>query len=300
VIELVDSDAPLVVSESKPKAKKGKKRPSDFEIVRTILQRTHERKLQWLLKDMGEDKDVLVLCSKDENEFTYGSPDIAVGIFEFTDPELKDLVYGYLNKMHGIGDECTRQRVVNIKDQISELSKTKGETIDVEVESNAAGSVWTTKTDINGGVKTSYFTKAIDSLFHMQMVGYWCRVYRPLLTTEDPNHRYYEYRHTDDRTGSIITIPPADDAEHNLNQTYPHGFRAMVTKGLDVIVDKPLVEFPYPVIKEELIVFQNESVSCQIAHRIIAEGWRMVLLRPNAVFFPTLSTPISSIGQHSL
>jgi hypothetical protein len=299
-VDDVDSVVALDNTESKPKPKKGKKRPSDFEIVRTILTRTHERKLQWLLKDMGEHEDILFLCSRNEEEFTYGSPEISIAIFEFTDPDLHAMVFDCLGMMHGIKDAPKRQRTINLRDQISELSKTKGVSLDVEVESNEAGSVWVTKTDIAGKDRTTYFSLAIDSLFHMQTVKHWCDLYRPLLATEDPSHLYYDYTHSDTNTGRILTLPANADKDHPLAKMYPYGFRTMVTRGLDVVVNKFLLDIPFPILKEEIVVFQNESASCQIAHRIISEGWRMILVRPNAVLFPSLGTTLPVVGHHSL
>jgi hypothetical protein len=296
-----DSESPVPVSESAPKKKKAKKRPSDFEIMRTIITRTHERKLPFLFKNMGEDPDILFMCSGQEDDFSYGSPDLAVAVFEITDPELSTVINTFLNKLHGLSEDHGNQCIINMRDQISELAKTKGESIDVEVESNGIGSVWTTKTDTNGKERTLYYSKVVESLFHVQMVRSWCKDYRPLLTTEDPAHLYYPYRHPDSPTGSIVRLPPHSDPNHPLVALYPNGFRTMATKGLDVITDSFLNEFPYPIVSEDLIVFNDHaSVAVKIAHRIIAEGWRMVLLRPNAVYFPTLSTVIPLNGNHSL
>lgn len=299
VIEDVE-EAPVEKVKVKAKSKpKEKKRPSDFEITRTILQRTHERKLPYLLKDMGEDSDIWFFCSKDEGEFTYGSPDITIGIFEFTDPELITIIDGTMSKLYGLNRDLTQQRIINVRDQISELSKTKGESIDVEVAENEYGSAWVTKTNIREQEQTVYYSKGLDSLFHMQVVKHWCKIYRPLLTTQDPAHLYYEYRHPEGVTASILALP-IEDENHPLAKIYPHGLRTMVTRGLDVILDKFLEDLPYPVLKEEVIVFQDQSTAVQIAHRILAQGWQMILLRPNAMFFPTVDTVIPLNGNHSL
>lgn len=302
--EVVLIDKPVkaikVKSEAEPKKKKEKKRPSDFEIIRTIFQRTHERKLPFLLKNIGEDPDIFFLCSKDESEFTYGSPDITIAIFEILDDDLKIMADNFVNKLYGLQNHSDNQLIINIRDQISELAKTKGENIEVEVETDSFGSSWTIKKDINGKERTQYFSKAIESLFHVQLVKDWCRSYRPLLTTNDPINLYYPYKHPDGETASIMTLPAPDDGAHPLKILYPYGFRTMVTRGIDVILNKLLEEFPYPIINEEMIVFQDQAAACQIAHRITAEGWRMVLLRPNAVFFPTLDIPLSLTGNHSL
>lgn len=286
--------------ESEPKKKKGKKRPSDFEIVRTILQRTHERKLPHLIKNMGEDPDILFLCSEDEEGFTYGSPDLAVAIFEFTDPELKIAVETCLSKLYGLQTPHDYQCTINIRDQISELAKTKGDVMDVPVETDDCGSHWCIKRDVRGQERTLYYAKAIDSLFHMQMVKSWCQSYRPLLTTDDHQHLYYPYQHPAGKTASVVTFPPVPNTNHPLSALYPHGFRTMMTRGLDVVIDKFLEDFPYPVVSEDIIIFQDQATACQMAHRIVAEGWRMVLVRPNAIFFPTLDIPIPFTGQYSL
>lgn len=302
--EVVLVDKPIKIikakSEDEPKKKKERKRPSDFEIVRTIFQRTHERKLPFLLKNIGEDPDIFFLCSKDESEFTYGSPDITIAIFEILDSDLKLMADNFVNKLYGLQNHSDNQLIINIRDQISELAKTKGEKIEVEVETDSFGSSWTIKKDINGKERTQYFSKAIESLFHVQLVKDWCRSYRPLLTTNDPVNLYYPYKHPDGETASIMTLPAPDNSAHPLKTLYPYGFRTMVTRGIDVVLNKLLEEFPYPIINEEMVVFQDQAAACQIAHRIIAEGWRMVLIRPNAVFFPTLDIPLSLTGNHSL
>jgi hypothetical protein len=296
---LIDGVAEPVVVDTKTKKKKEKKRPSDFEITRTILQRTNDRKLPFILKDLGEDPDLLVLCSKNEEEFTFGSPDIALALFEFTTSEVKHLVEGVLHKLHGFTSDTHCQRIVNLRDQFSELAKTKGEANVDDICLNAFGSKWVLRPDAKGRDKPFYLCKAIDSLFHMELVHYWCKNYRPLLTTHNPDYLYYDYNHTANDTGSIVTLAPHSN-NHPLGHYYPHGFRFMANKGLDVALGKGLDEFPYPLLKQELIVFQDQSVSCQIAHRMIGEGWRMVLLRPNAVYFPTMKTSIVPLKDHLL
>ena len=294
------SDSLSDESVSEVKKKKGKKRPSDFEIVRTILQRSHERKLPWLLKDMGEDSDIFFFCSQNETGFTYGSPELSVAIFEFTDPDLLTAVNTCLSKIHGLQKDHGHQRIINVRDQISELSKNKGISIGIVVEENDAGSIWSIKKDINGKERELPLSTVIDSLFHVQVVKSWCESYRPLLTTTNPDYLYYPYKHIKEGTGAVIDIPLVSDQDHPISNLYPHGFRAMVTRGIDVVLNKFLEEIPYPILSEEMIVFQDQSISCQIAHRIIAEGWRMILLRPNAIFFPTHKVAIPNRGNHSL
>ena len=296
----LDSDSPPPVSESSPKKKKEKKRPSDFEIVRTILQRTHERKLPYLYKDMGEDSDILFFCSARESEFTYGSSETGIAIFEFTDPELKQAVETCLNKLHGMTNAQRQQRIINVRDQISELAKTKGESIDTTVETNAYGSAWCVRTDVRGQERTVPYVTAIESLFHMQLVADWCKRYRPLLATDSPDHLYYPYQHPEGGTASMLTLPPLAQTNHPLTALYPHGYRALVTRGLDVILNKFIADIPYPIEREEILIFQDDSSCCQMAHRIIAQGWRMVLLRPHAYIFPALQTILPTTGTHTL
>ena len=290
----------MTSSTTEPKPKKAKKRPSDFEIVRTILQRTHEYKLSYLFKNMGEDSDILFLCSCNEDDITYGSSDLSIGIFEFTDPELRSVVDTVLSKLKGY--DTLHQIVINLKDQFAALVKTKGESIEGDMESNEYGSHWIVKTNIKGDTRTAYYAKAIDSLYHFQEVSAWCKTYRPLLDTQDEQYLYYGYTHTDTDTTSIVTLAPWHRPDHELAKLYPSGFRLAATKGLDVITGKAVVEFPYPVAQEELIIFKTDrhSTACQVAHRVVADGWRMVLLRPNAILFPTADKPIYSTGPHVL
>ena len=302
-LKIIVSDSDLLIEpvlvEKKEKKKKEKKRPSDFEITRTILQRTNDRKLPFLLKDLGEDPDLLMLCSKDEKEFTYGSPDIALGLFEFDRDEVRDVVSGVLHKLHGFTHEGNYQRIISLRDQFSELAKTKGEAVEGEICTNAFGTTWVLRKDVKGHDKPFYFCKAIESLFHMELVKHWCKTYRPLLTTDHPDYAYYDYTHTASETGSIVTLPP-QSANHCIGRHYPHGFRFMANKGLDVAIGKGLDDFPYPLLKQELIVFQNQSISCQIAHRFIGDGWRMIVIRPNAVYFPTVNMIIDTMKDHKL
>lgn len=293
----VEVEAPE--EKKKQKGQKPKKRPSDFEIVRTILQRTHERKLPYILKNMGEDSDILLLCSEDEDGFVYGSSDMTIAMIEFEDPELEQAAESILTKMHGY--DAPNQILINARDQISELAKTKGETIDVEVEKDEYGSVWSVKKDIRGQERTLYFSRAIESLFHFQMVKHWCSSYRHLLKTQDPAYLYYPYNHPDGSTYTILTLPPSDDKEHPIRALYPNGFRTSVTRGIDMLITKMIEpHFPYQVVSEEVIVFIGDGSVCQMAHRVVGEGWRMVIIRPNAVLFPTLTTPLSVTGPHVL
>ena len=284
----------------KTSKKKAKKRPSDFEIARALFQKIHERKLPFLVKDMGEDSDIFFLCSKPEDEFTYGSSELCILLLECTDPELKNIFKSVLDKFHGLQKDYGYQRLINLRDQFSEFSKTKGEPMAVAVEENEFGSSWTIKEDINGKTKTLYYSKAIDSLFHMQLIKSWCKSYRPLLSSEDPNYLIYPYQHEESDTGSILTLPPKEDVSHPITSLYPNGFRVMVTKGIDVLCGKITEEFPYPILHQDLIIFQDQAAACQMAHRVTGEGWRMVLLRPSAVFFPTPNILLRATGYHNL
>jgi hypothetical protein len=293
------SDTPP--ADPKAKAPKAKKRPSDFEIFRTILTRTHERKLPFLVKDMGEDPDILFLCSAGEDGFTYGSPDLALTIIEISDPELKTVFETYLGKLHGYHNDKHQPRFINVRDQISELAKTKGETLDTDVKSNAHGSIWTTKVDKAEKEKVIYFTKAVDSLFHVQLVKSWCAQYRPLLNGEDPEHLYYPQTERLSETAGLITLPPPANDNHPLKYLYPHGLRFMATKGFDMLLDVFPIELPDPVLSQEFIAFRDGGSSVlHVCHRMVAQGWRMLALRPNMYIFPTLETHVPSIGPHSL
>lgn len=283
----------------KKKKTKEKKRPSDFEIVRTIFQRTSDRKLCYILKNLGEDPDIYFLCSASEKEFTYGSPRLAVALIQITDPELQKAVDAVTDKMKGFNNSKPFHGFIHLRDQISELGKTKGESLEGDIHTNRKGSSWIEKEDPSGKKKVQYYSLAIDSLYHVQMVSSYCRSYRRLLDADSDEFIYYPYSHTDAQTSSIMTLLPQHN--HPLTQLYPHGFRAMVTKGLDVILDKSLDDFVYPIIDQELIVFHDTDAQVvQIAHRIKAKGWNMVLVRPNAVFFPTLKTSLPVTESHDL
>lgn len=285
---------------TEPPKKKGKKRPSDFEILRTITTRSHERKLPFVLKNMGEDADVLLLCSADEDSFTYGSPETAIALIEWTDPELKTAMTTILNSLYGWDRDTSTPLVINLRDQMSELAKTKGECNECPVLHHPAGSTWTVKTDKNGRERTIYFTKAIDSLFHMRIVSDWCQTYRPLLSTADSRYLYYPYTHPQDApTASVLTLPPSEQST-DWSSLFPHGFRQTVVRGQDVLLDKFLLEFPYPVLQEDCIVLPIDGVTCQCVHRIIADGWRMVVVRPYHAFFPTFQTILPTIGHPGL
>lgn len=267
------------------KKTKVKKRPSDFEIMRTIFTRTTERKLPWILKNMGESEDIHFLCSEEEKGFVFGSATMTIGLLEFTDPELKAISEKFLEGIYGYGHKG--QVLINIRDQISELNKTKGVSIDAPVEHDDYGSVWTSKLDVTGKTRTVYYSKGIESLFHFNEVRHWNDQYRFLLATNSNKNLYYDYVHPDGPTHSILTLPPSQDKDHPIVKLYPHGFRAMVTRGIDLIITKQFTNFPYPVEKEELILFLDGDSVCQMAHRVIGQGWRMVLIRPNFVLFPT-------------
>lgn len=287
-------------SKEKPKkAPKPKKRPSDFEIVRTILQRTCERKLPYLLKNIADTGDTLLLCSEEEDGFTYGSPTLSIAFVDFDDPELKSIVSTTLNKLHGFNS--TNQVIINLRDQMSELTKTKGESIDVEIFNKDPDCTWTIRRDASGKERDLYFCKGVSSLYHFQLLNTWVKQYQNLLYTEDQDHLYFPYCHTETQTHSILKIPSPQELNHPINKLYPHGFRTVVTKGIDVLISKMFEDhFPYQIKSEELITFLSDGAVCQMAHRVIGEGWRMLLLRPNAYFFPHLSIDVPKLGNHSL
>ena len=294
----VEQSDPAPTEEKKAKPKKGKKRPSDFEIVRTLLTRMTDRKLPYILKNMGEDSDILLLCSEDESGFLYGSSSMTIALMEFDDPEVQTLVMSLLAKLHGFSSE--NQIVINLRDQMSELAKTKGEAIDTEVSKSEDGSAWVLKTDVNGKQRTQYYAKAIDSLFHFQMIGTWCKKFGPLLSTQDNVNLYYPYKHPEGKTYTLLTLPVPDDSEHPISSLFPNGFRITVTRGIDVLLSKSLEEFPYPILSEEIIITQDDGCAARMAHRIIGQGWRIVTLRPNAILFPTVKTKLPDTGPTQL
>lgn len=287
------------IEEKTKKSPKAKKRPSDFEIVRTILQRTCERKLPYLLKNITDSKDTLLLCSEEEDGFSYGSPTLALGFVEFDDLELRDIVVKVLEKTHGFNSD--NQVIINLRDQISELSKTKGESMEVETFKRNPDYIWTIRKDIKGNERELYFCKSVESLYHFQLVSTWVKQYRDLLYTQDPNHLYYPYTPPESKTHSLLKIPTLVESDHPISKLYPNGFRTMLTKGIDILISKMFEpHFPYPIESEEFIVFLSDGAVCQMAHRIIGKGWRMLLLRPNAYFFPHLDIKLPSLGNHSL
>lgn len=225
---------------------------------------------------------------------------MAISFVEFEDPSLKEIADTILSKIHGLSSP--HQIIVNIRDQISELAKTKGESFEVDIQQDDFGSTWTVKTDIRGQERTLYYSRAIDSLFHFEQVRGWCDNYRFLLKTHNEKKQIIiPYTHPPGDTYTILTIPPFEDTSHPISQLYPNGFRTSVTRGLDLLITKGFVEqFPYPVLKEEIIFFVDSGCTVQMAHRVIGEGWRMVLLRPNAVFFPAANGPIPDSGHHEL
>lgn len=286
--------------EDKPKkGQRAKKRPSDFEITRTILQRTHERKLPILLQNMGADKDLLFLCSAEEEGFLYGSSEMAIALVKFDNDEVKDLVTGVLSKLEGYGTD--QSLLINIRDQLSELAKTKGESLDIELERNPDGTSWFTRQDARGTERTVYYTKAFESLFHFEAVKYWCDHYRPLLERDDPSVIYYPYTHPAGDTYSILSIDKDHCQDHALSAYYPDGFRICVTRGIDMLITKGFEpHWPYQVQKEEILLFLKDGATCQMAHRIIGDGWRMLLVRPNSVMFPVKGVNLQTIGHNGL
>ena len=295
-------DTPLVEADSEStekKVKKGqrpKKRPSDFEITRTILQRTNERKLPMWLKNMGEDSDLILLCSAAEDQFLYGSSAMTCLLVQFDDPEVETICHSVLSKLHGYA--YPNQILINIRDQISALGKTKGESITEEVLSNEFGANWVIKRDVNGKESTLNYSFGIESLFHFQDIQSWCREFRPLLTATSDTAYVYPYTHPDSATTVLLTVPPMDNPDNPISALYPNGFRASVTRGIDVLISKSFEDhFPYPVISEELIFYVKDGAVAQMAHRIIGTGWRMILVRPNSVIFP-MARDITSPIEH--
>lgn len=281
------------------KGQKGKKRPSDFEIARTILQRIHERKLPILLRNMGEDEDLLVLCSEEEEGFTYGSSAMSCMLLQFDDPELKSICHSVLSKVYGFDNQ--NQIIINLRDQVSALSKTKGESIDEPVETNEQGAAWVNRTDTRGLVRTVAYATMIDSLFHFEDIQTWCQTYRHLLTSESDQVYVYPYTHPDSETSSLITVPRHPDPNHVISELYPDGFRVCITRGVDVFITKSFEDhFPHKPVNQDLIFFIRDGAVVQMVHRIIGDGWRAILTRPNSVIFPVRSNIKHSIEHGGL
>jgi hypothetical protein len=285
----------------KEKAPRAKKRPSDFEIIRTILQRTHMRRIPFLFRHMGEPSDCLFFCSQKEEHMTYGSPDITIAMIQFHDPELQTICDTFLAKLHGICDDKGHPIIINVRDQISEWAKTKGESNDCVVKTDDHGSVWTKKDNVNGETKSVFFAEIVESLFHVQIVQDWAKRYHPLLTTTDPQHLYYPTEMSDhpDMTQTVI-LSPDEMVDHPIWSLYPHGFRARMTKGVDLISVKAAQDSPYPVLSSEIVITKESGGACQLTHRVKGLGWTMILTRPNALFFPALTTPLPSYTGHHL
>lgn len=293
-IEKVDVEEKKVKKGQRPK-----KRPSDFEITRTILQRTNERKLPILLRNMGEDEDILFLCSEEEDGFTYGSSSMTCAIVQFDDPEVRDICHSVLSKLYGFNSQ--NQILINLRDQISALSKTKGESIEDDVQTNEFGAAWITRTDIKGSTRTVNFALTIDSLYHFENVRSWCNKYRPILNDEAPDMFVYPYAHPDGKTSVLLTVPRPEDENHPIAKLYPDGFRACVTRGVDVLIGKSFEpHFPYPIVSQDLIFFINDGVVAQMVSRIIGTGWRVLLVRPNSVVFPIRNNVTQTIEHGGL
>ena len=298
-----DLSPPLDSKKTKPPSKpKEKKRTTSFEIIRTLLTRTHERKLAYCLKRMGEDSDIIFLSSAAETDFIYGSPDLSVGLFDVTDDDLKAEFQPTLDLLYGFNDPEMLPCVLNFREQFSTLAKSKGERFpeEDEVYSDGLGSTWTSKTDAKGTVRTTYYSQAVVSLFQMAQIKDWCQIYRPLLSTDDPDILVYPYTHPPGPTAEIITLPPASGHNHPSRTLFPNGFRIRAIRGLDVLIDKGLDKLPYPLLREEILVVPVGPGSVYTAHRLIGQGWRMIIVRPFAVLFSLPTTFIPITGSHSL
>ena len=278
------SDAPEVVtpSDDKPKkAPRAKKRMSDFEIARTILQRTCERKVPYVLRNMGETGEVIVLCSHPEADLQYGCSELTMGFIHCDDPQSQREMNDLLVKLKGW--DSPNQMVINVKDQISLLGKTKGEEITDEIYQNEHGSCWIMRKTPKGE-KPVYLSLAISSLYHYHMVQEWHSRYIKHLMSNHDDCWYHPFQYTDSATHSLVEVPVVD---HPLQNVYPHGFRMAITKGIDVVMTSMIKEdFPYPIVSEEFIFFPLEGDTYQMAHRVIGTGWRALLVQPNAVHFP--------------
>lgn len=273
------------MTESSPKPKKvSKKKPlSPFEIFRTLFQRSSERKIPLLLRNMGEGDDVFCLCSETEDEFLYGISSMAIQLIKITDPELKTQTDSFMNKLFGYTYDTPV--LLNIRDQISELSKTNGETMDVDVQSNPGGAIWEVRTNARGIKRTIKYVQPVDSLFHFRMVKSWCDKYSPYLD-HVPNEVYSApyVRESSSDTHVLTTIAPPPK-EHPLSRAITLPIRIVMTKGIDVIMTKFFGTLPNPEIKSEILVVPIDTATFQLIHRVEGAGWSMLLVRPNSVLF---------------
>lgn len=284
----------------KEKKKRGKKGPSDFEIVRTLFTRLHERKLSFIFKNLGETENIYFLCSQKEDGLLYGSSSISIGLLEITNDDLQSKIDSVLAKLYGFDSEDHSQRIIHIRNQFSELAKTKGDKIDGPIKQNDDGAIWLDRKNKLDKSQPLEFVNPIDSLFHFYQISNWSRRYYPLLHTNPNNCLYIPYRYVDKETSSLVKIDQSYLKETIFESLYPKGLRNVITKGIDVLITKNLEEFPYPLQNEEFIIFQHEGGACQWAHRVIGDGWHMLIARPNAIFFPHHTVTLPNQGPHVL
>lgn len=282
----------------KEKPKKAKKQISDFEIVKTIFQKTHEYRLPFLLKNTGEHSDIYFLSSVEESKLVYGDPKISIGMIEITDEVLREKTLSVFQNLKGF-DNSDRQLFINVKQQMSQYGKDKEEGFGCEIFEDKTGSSWIVKKDINGRENIVQFVKSVDDLFQMHYVKAWCDKYRSVLSSPDESFERYPVSFDDKEKVLLLTL---GRPERGLQNLYPDGFRMQMIKGVDLIVDTHVAKLDYPILNQEIIVFRNTfegrlEEACQLVHRIEAEGWRMILLRPNSVIFPKSPKPLEVKGK---
>ena len=282
------------MSEDVKKPKRQKKRMSSFEIMRTLFQRTCDRRLPYLLRNVKETPGTYLLCSDEESEFKYGSSKMSIAIIEITDPAFQEEMDGVLQKIKGLEVDADPDIpvVINLRDQISDLGKSKGESFSQDLSTNTAGDIWVYRKDKDGNIlkdkegrdSINYYLRPVDALFHFLDVPGWLKTYIPVLRGEDNGYLVQDFVAPADGNTHIVTIDPHDG--HPLFKHYPHGFRIMLTRGVDMIGTRQFDDFPFPLVKEELVVVPQDQHICRVIHRVEGEGWRMIIHRPSNVIFP--------------
>jgi hypothetical protein len=277
-MEELISETPVVSSKKKksttPKEPKVPKR-DDFDIFRTIFQRTTQRRIPYILRNLGADHDLYFMSSSSEESFTYGASDHTIAMIKITDPVLQETVDKYMSKIYGMSHDEEQSLVVNIRDQISALGKTKGESFEDEVITDKYGGAYTRKFNKVGREVITRYSLAIDSLYHFQMVRAWCAMYRPYLEPRETD-KVMALKHNDEENTIPVEVKFAEDDSFTCSPR--------LTRGVDTIYTKDMEKLPHPVIREELLVVHDSGSAYRLLHRVIGEGWSMVLLRPNAVY----------------
>jgi hypothetical protein len=281
-----------------PKPKKQPKGPSEFELVRSILQRTSERKLHSLVRNIGTAPDTITLCGSNEDNITFGSWSFSLGIIHIDSPTLRESVESVLRKLVGYDhqDPCT----LNLRDQISELAKSKGEAISCDLTTLDDGSVGVTKVNKLGRESFVPFMLPMKSLYHYQCVEAMSQTYAKLLIEDNPAVLKIPYTVGDTGTYHLNTLDLSVHVEHPIAKQFPKGIRLLQVRGLDVVTTpffRKLHEYP---ITEELLIVELSRGCFQAAHRVIGDGWRILIVRPYMKFPSTTFRDAANPKEHQL